>query len=344
VFFDNLQVVHARGPLLEETHYYPFGLTMAGISSKAAGKLENRIKFNSMELQSSEFGDGVGLEMYEYKYRFYDHQIGRFISQDGLADKYPYYAPYQFAGNEPTRAIDLDGLEPAYFNQTGTDRFGLPIGREMPAGDNLRRPIENRESFTKWVGKPSPGDFKQGMIGLAGAGAIALSPLLIEGAGAAWVTYAPEISAFQGIEATSTAFGVAGGAAGSAAAYEMTTAEGAAAKSTGTVYERVMSDAELKATQSTNLLRGGREGENFFSLKGTISSDAKRAQQRLGLDGTLRTQKVEFSLKNYSQIVNGPRVAKAGQTGTAGGGTEYSTNQATEISIKKIIPLKNTGQ
>ncbi|HLO80579.1 MAG TPA: RHS repeat-associated core domain-containing protein [Chitinophagaceae bacterium] len=118
VFFDNLNVSHTNGPILEETHYYPFGLTMAGISSRALnGVAESKIKYNEMELQSKEFSDGSGLEMYEYKYRFYYHQIGRFISQDRLADKYPHYAPYQFAGNEVPNAIDLDGLEPLRINK-----------------------------------------------------------------------------------------------------------------------------------------------------------------------------------------------------------------------------------
>ena len=49
---------------------------------------------------------------YDYGFRIYDPGIGKFLSVDPLTREYPWYTPYQFAGNMPTQAIDLDGLEP----------------------------------------------------------------------------------------------------------------------------------------------------------------------------------------------------------------------------------------
>ncbi|WP_300600678.1 RHS repeat-associated core domain-containing protein [Niabella sp.] len=96
------------------TYYTAFGLTMKGISYQNTSVAKNKIKFNGYEEQKNEFSDGSGLEWYDYKNRFYDNQLGRFFCSDRLSAKFPYYTPYQFAGNEPTIAIDLDGLEPLY--------------------------------------------------------------------------------------------------------------------------------------------------------------------------------------------------------------------------------------
>lgn len=112
VDFNNLTVVHKTGPLLQEEHYYPFGLTMAGISSSAIkGSIypENQLKYNSKELQSAEFSDQSGLELYDFGARNYDPQLGRWIATDPLAEKFVWQSPYVAMDNNPMLKNDPTG-------------------------------------------------------------------------------------------------------------------------------------------------------------------------------------------------------------------------------------------
>jgi RHS repeat-associated protein len=112
VFIDNMQVTHTRGPLIQESHHYMFGLEMAGISSKAAGSLVNKDK----TFQGQRFDDELDLNWYQYRFRSYDQQIGRFIQVDPLAPKYTHNSTYAFAENKVTMGIDLEGLDLLPFN------------------------------------------------------------------------------------------------------------------------------------------------------------------------------------------------------------------------------------
>ena len=113
VFFDNLSVRTYAGPMLEENHYYPFGLTMAGISDMAVKTqyAQNKYRYNGKELQNQEFSDGSSLELYDFSARMQDPQLGRFHMIDPHAERYNNSSPYAFVLNNPILSNDPTGQD-----------------------------------------------------------------------------------------------------------------------------------------------------------------------------------------------------------------------------------------
>ncbi len=91
--------------------YYPYGLKIATLSSKKLGDSYEGTLKNNYLYNDKELFDDADLNWYDYGFRNYDPQIGRFVQLDPLTDDYPFLTPYQYASCDPVTNIDIDGLE-----------------------------------------------------------------------------------------------------------------------------------------------------------------------------------------------------------------------------------------
>jgi RHS repeat-associated protein len=92
--------------IIQNNDYYPFGSPMEG-----RGQQSKTYRFGFNGKEKDQEGMGGGSSTYDYGFRIYNPALGKFLSVDPLTKDYPWYTPYQFAGNKPIWAIDLDGLE-----------------------------------------------------------------------------------------------------------------------------------------------------------------------------------------------------------------------------------------
>lgn len=108
----SLILSYKADPIFRQS-YYPFGMGMATRGSSAS-TTSSRYGFNGKENDNEVKGTG---NQQDYGMRIYDPRLGRFLSLDPISSDYPWYTPYQFAGNKPISSIDLDGAEDWMANQ-----------------------------------------------------------------------------------------------------------------------------------------------------------------------------------------------------------------------------------
>ncbi|WP_235946471.1 RHS repeat-associated core domain-containing protein [Flavobacterium silvaticum] len=113
--------VDGETKILNEDHYYPFGLKHSNYSSgkKDFAREEEQLmikptpfgeenpylyKYNGKELQ-----DELGLNWYDFGARNYDPAIGRWMNIDPRAEKYQSVSTYNYALNNPMYYVDPNG-------------------------------------------------------------------------------------------------------------------------------------------------------------------------------------------------------------------------------------------
>jgi RHS repeat-associated protein len=161
----NIRLSYSQDPstnvlkIIEENHYYPFGLKHTGYNSDQMMyvkeeyivkikpkpllfKTSYNYKYNGKELQ-----DELGLNMYDYGARNYDPALGRWMNMDPLAEQSRRWTPYNYAYNNPMYFVDPDGMQAIAGDDWKTDKDGNYVYDYKLTKDNSSLLLKEGEKY-----------------------------------------------------------------------------------------------------------------------------------------------------------------------------------------------------
>ena len=149
--------------VLSASDYYPFGMAMG---ERTFSNESYRYGFNGKE-NDTDFGNDQLIQ--DYGFRLYCPENARFLSVDPLSPSYPWYTPYQFAGNKPIAFIDLDGGEEKPSEALiPTGGFGLILTEIATETTTATVAVETTATTEVVVASVSAAPFIGGLIFIAG--------------------------------------------------------------------------------------------------------------------------------------------------------------------------------
>ena len=149
----------AENKIVASSSPSPFGTALYNRGFSFSGGY--RYGFNGKENDDDVKGKG---NQQNYGERIYDPRLGKFLSPDPLARKYPMLSTYQFASNRPIDGMDLDGLE---YTQASSFRLQYHTPMYSNMFDNKTATtikVQTNQTTTLGITKNTPDFYKANPI------------------------------------------------------------------------------------------------------------------------------------------------------------------------------------